>query len=98
MTDEAPGGDLSDHIYTLTGDDVVTHLFSVTSGLHSVALGESQILGQVTRALQAAGVDEFHFYTLNRADLSYAISHILGIRPQEAGKDASKDASGETGG
>ena len=27
----------------------------MTSGLHSIALGESQILGQVTRALQAAG-------------------------------------------
>ncbi len=48
-------GELGDHIYTLTGDDVATHLFNVTSGLHSVALGESQIIGQVTRALQAAG-------------------------------------------
>lgn len=47
--------ELGDHIYTLTGDDVAIHLFSVTSGLHSVALGESQILGQVSRALQAAG-------------------------------------------
>ena len=46
---------LADHIYTLSGDEVATHLFNVTSGLHSVALGESQILGQVTRALQAAG-------------------------------------------
>ena len=55
---DAPSGDSGDlvkHIYTLTGDDVATHLFSVTSGLHSVALGESQILGQVTKALQAAG-------------------------------------------
>jgi methylenetetrahydrofolate reductase (NADPH) len=33
------------------------------------------------RLLQANGVDEFHFYTLNRADLSYAIAHILGARP-----------------
>jgi glutamyl-tRNA reductase len=48
-------GELAEHIYTLTGDDVATHLFNVTSGLHSVALGESQILGQVSRALQAAG-------------------------------------------
>ena len=31
--------------------------------------------------LVARGVDEFHFYTLNRADLVYAICHILGIRP-----------------
>ena len=25
-------------------------------------------------------VNDFHFYTLNRADLSFAICHILGIR------------------
>ena len=31
--------------------------------------------------LQDAGVNEFHFYTLNRADLAYAICHILGLRP-----------------
>jgi methylenetetrahydrofolate reductase (NADPH) len=35
------------------------------------------------RLLQAEGVDSFHFYTLNRADLSFAICHILGVRPQE---------------
>jgi methylenetetrahydrofolate reductase (NADPH) len=34
------------------------------------------------RLLQANGVDEFHFYTLNRADLTYAIAHILGVRPK----------------
>ena len=33
------------------------------------------------RQLHAYGVKEFHFYTLNQADLSYAIAHILGIRP-----------------
>ena len=33
------------------------------------------------RLLQANGVDEFHFYTLNRSDLTYAIAHILGVRP-----------------
>jgi methylenetetrahydrofolate reductase (NADPH) len=35
-------------------------------------------------ALQADGVSEFHFYTLNRADLAYAICHILGVRPTHA--------------
>jgi methylenetetrahydrofolate reductase (NADPH) len=35
------------------------------------------------RLLQANGVDEFHFYTLNRPDLTYAIAHILGVRPKE---------------
>jgi len=34
------------------------------------------------RQLQMAGVSEFHFYTLNRADLAYAICHILGLRPR----------------
>lgn len=33
------------------------------------------------RLLQANGIDEFHFYTLNRPDLTYAISRILGVKP-----------------
>jgi methylenetetrahydrofolate reductase (NADPH) len=33
------------------------------------------------RILQANGVDEFHFYTLNRPDLTYAIARILGVKP-----------------
>lgn len=32
--------------------------------------------------LHARGVDEFHFYTLNRANLVYAICHLLGMRPK----------------
>lgn len=35
---------------------------------------------QVQR-LRLHGVDEFHFYTLNRAELTYAICHALGLRP-----------------
>ena len=31
--------------------------------------------------LRAHGVSEFHFYTLNRAELTYAICHALGLRP-----------------
>ena len=34
------------------------------------------------RTLQRDGVTDFHFYTLNRADLTYAICHILGLRPK----------------
>jgi methylenetetrahydrofolate reductase (NADPH) len=36
---------------------------------------------QVQR-LRGHGVDEFHFYTLNRAELTYAICHALGLRPR----------------
>jgi methylenetetrahydrofolate reductase (NADPH) len=32
--------------------------------------------------LEAHGVEEFHFYTLNRAELTYAICHALGLRPR----------------
>ncbi len=40
------------------------------------------VAAEQVRVLQANGVDEFHFYTLNRPDLTYAIAHILGVRPR----------------
>jgi methylenetetrahydrofolate reductase (NADPH) len=42
------------------------------------------VAAEQVRLLQANGVDEFHFYTLNRPDLVYAIAHILGVRPAPA--------------
>jgi methylenetetrahydrofolate reductase (NADPH) len=39
-------------------------------------------IDQVHR-LQAEGINEFHFYTLNRAELTYAICHALGVRPKD---------------
>tara|TARA_Y100001934_G_scaffold10807_2_gene13792 strand:+ start:8242 stop:9129 length:888 start_codon:yes stop_codon:yes gene_type:complete len=35
------------------------------------------------RQLYDYGIHDFHFYTLNRADLTYAICHILGLRPHK---------------
>jgi len=40
-------------------------------------------IDQVQR-LRQHGVEEFHFYTLNRAELTYAICHALGLRPRAA--------------
>ncbi|CAN5290796.1 methylenetetrahydrofolate reductase [NAD(P)H] [soil metagenome] len=40
------------------------------------------ISAELCRKLYAGGVREFHFYTLNRAELSYAICHLLGLRPK----------------
>jgi len=34
--------------------------------------------------LQAEGINEFHFYTLNRSELTYAICHALGVRSNQA--------------
>ena len=49
------------------------------------------VAAEQCRVLYANGVSQFHFYTLNRADLTYAICHILGVRA--AGPEA---ADGET--
>lgn len=40
------------------------------------------VVAEQCTTLARQGVREFHFYTLNRADLSFAICHILGLRPR----------------
>ena len=49
----APAG-FREHLYHKAGRDVVEHLFSVASSLDSMVLGETQILGQVREAYDAA--------------------------------------------
>jgi methylenetetrahydrofolate reductase (NADPH) len=39
----------------------------------------------MVKILSREGVKDFHFYTLNRAELSYAICHTLGVRPAMGG-------------
>lgn len=46
------------------------------------------VAAEQCRILQANGINEFHFYTLNRADLAYAICHVLGLRPVYAASAA----------
>ena len=40
----------------------------------------ASVAAEQCRALHAQGVTDFHFYTMNRADLVFAICHILGVR------------------
>jgi methylenetetrahydrofolate reductase (NADPH) len=54
-------------------DDVATRR------LVAAAVASEQVL-----SLVAQGISEFHFYTMNRADLVFAICHQLGIRPATA--------------
>lgn len=58
------------------------------SGLEDDAETRQMIAASVAieqvRKLQAEGIDEFHFYTLNRSELTFAICHALGIRPKQA--------------
>ena len=44
-------------------------------------LVSATLAAELCRKLYAGGVRDFHFYTLNRAELSYAICHLLGLRP-----------------
>ncbi len=47
----------------------------------SSRLVAASVAAEQCRALYAQGVENFHFYTLNQADLCYAICHMLGVRP-----------------
>jgi glutamyl-tRNA reductase len=46
--------DFTDHLYTYHDESAVSHLFRVASGIDSMIVGESEILGQVKRAFQRA--------------------------------------------
>ena len=46
------------------------------------------VAGEMVKRLNAGGVSEFHFYTLNRAPLSFAICHLLGLRCKDQGLSA----------
>ncbi|MFD1612573.1 methylenetetrahydrofolate reductase [NAD(P)H] [Sphingomonas tabacisoli] len=45
------------------------------------------LAAELCRKLYAGGVRHFHFYTLNRAELAYAICHLLGLRPVAAAQE-----------
>jgi len=69
------------------GTSIPARLVSRFDGLDEGAdtrrlLGAAVAIEQVEH-LQRHGVNEFHFYTLNRADLTYAICHALGVRDRE---------------
>ena len=59
---------------------------SATRKLIAAAVAAEQVLDLVDR-----GVTDFHFYTMNRADLVYAICHLLGLRPRSAQNKASRE-------
>ena len=52
-----------------------------TRKLIAAAVAAEQVLDLVDQ-----GVTDFHFYTMNRADLVYAICHLLGLRPGVASR------------
>lgn len=53
---------------------------NVTRQLVAASVAAEQVLDLADR-----GIDQFHFYTMNRAELVFAICHMLGRRPQSQG-------------
>ena len=68
----------------MTGTSVPSWLARLFEGLdtHPQArqLVAATVAAELCRKLYAGGVRHFHFYTLNRSELSYAICHLLGLR------------------
>jgi methylenetetrahydrofolate reductase (NADPH) len=61
----------------------------MTTQLVGAAVCAEQVMGLVDE-----GVRQFHLYTQNRADLSFAICHLLGLRPSaQSPAPAAKEAA-----
>ena len=54
----------------------------------------AHVAGQQCRMLQEEGVQEFHFYTLNRPELTRAICRLLGVRPMSTPAEAAARDTG----
>ena len=69
-----------------TNVHVPNWLHSMYEGLDESDQTTRNLLGasiamDMVKVLAKEGVRDFHFYTLNRSELSYAMCHILGVRP-----------------
>lgn len=73
---------------TMTNVRVPSWMTSMFEGLDDDAetrkMVGANIAMDMVKILSREGVKDFHFYTLNRAEMSYAICHTLGVRPVAA--------------
>ncbi|MGP2735979.1 methylenetetrahydrofolate reductase [Serratia bockelmannii] len=73
---------------TMTNVRVPSWMTSMFEGLDDDAetrkMVGANIAMDMVKILSHEGVKDFHFYTLNRAEMSYAICHTLGVRPVAA--------------
>ncbi|MGP1276400.1 MAG: methylenetetrahydrofolate reductase, partial [Caulobacterales bacterium] len=71
----------------LCGASIPARLFDLFDGLESDPgtreLLTANVVADLCHELSDQGVDQFHFYTLNRAELALATCRLLGVRPAE---------------
>ena len=71
----------------MTGTAVPAWLAHLFDGLDDLPAARQLVAATVSaelcRRLYQGGIRDFHFYTLNRADQTYAICHLLGLRPKD---------------
>ena len=70
-------------------DDLFEGLDNLPAARQLVA---ATVAAELCARLYAGGVRQFHFYTLNRAELTYAICHLLGLRPKESADERRRTA------
>jgi methylenetetrahydrofolate reductase (NADPH) len=80
----------------MCGAHIPTWLDRLFEGLDDLPaarqLVAATLAAELCAQLYAGGVRSFHFYTLNRAELSYAICHLLGLRPKDASDERRRTA------
>ena len=68
----------------MCGANVPEWMFGLFDGLdedpETRKLVAASVCAEQCRVLHANGINEFHFYTMNKADLCYAICHVMGVR------------------
>lgn len=69
------------------GASIPKHIGDLFEGLDddpsTRRLVAAHVAVELCQGLKDLGVEQFHFYTLNRSELTYAICHMLGMRPVE---------------
>ena len=70
-------------------DSMARHFDGLDDDADTRKLVAATLAAEQCTKLADEGVEDFHFYTLNRADLAYAICHILGLRASRETAQAS---------
>ena len=84
--------DFFSHVYVMASKDVIAYLFELACGIHSMILGEDQIITQVKDALQLAIEEDASDATLNTL-FRYAVTCAKKVKTEVALKAVSPSAA-----